>query len=119
MVLIAEDDSITRSALLDLLRAEGHDALAVETGRDAVAACTAVEPDLLIVDYGLPDMTGLDVLEKLREAADSPIAVIVTGRELSANARTAAADLGARIFGKPLSAAKFLGFLHEARHGLA
>ncbi len=61
-ILIVEDEATSRWALAALLREEGHRAIAVTTGREAVVACHAVRPDVVILDYGLPDMSGLDVL---------------------------------------------------------
>jgi two-component system, OmpR family, KDP operon response regulator KdpE len=118
-ILIAEDDSTTRWALTALLRAEGYRTLAVTSGREAVAAFEAVRPDFVIVDYGLPDMSGLDVLEEIEPTAGRPIALIVTGEHLGREARDAARDLGARIFRKPLSPSDFLAFVRNAGCGLA
>jgi CheY-like chemotaxis protein len=103
-ILIAEDEATSRWALMALLREEGYRAIAVTTGRDALAACDAVRPDVVILDYGLPDMSGLDVLTAIAPAgARRPVALIVTGQHLGARARRAARDLGVRIFRKPIS----------------
>ena len=118
-ILIAEDDSTTRWALAALLRAEGYQAVAVANGREAVAAAQAVRPDLVIVDYGLPDMSGLDVVEEIAPAVGGPMALIVTGQYLSGNVRAAAADLGVPIFRKPISPVAFLDFVRDAGAGLA
>jgi two-component system, OmpR family, KDP operon response regulator KdpE len=118
-ILIAEDDSTTRWALAALLRAEGHQAVTVANGRAAVAAVQMVRPDLVIVDYGLPDMSGLDVVEKIAPARGRPKALIVTGQYLSRRVRDAAALLGVRIFRKPISPPEFLDFVRDAGGGLA
>ncbi len=118
-ILIAEDDSTTRWALAALLRAEGYQAVAVTNGREAVAAVQTIRPDLLIVDYGLPDMSGLHVVEEIAPAAGHPVALIVTGQYLSRRVREAAAGLGVRIFRKPISPPEFLDFVRDAGGGLA
>jgi two-component system KDP operon response regulator KdpE len=118
-ILIAEDDSTTRWALAALLRAEGYQAVAVTNGREAVQAALTVRPDLVIVDYGLPDMSGLDVVEEIAPAAGRPMALLVTGQYLSRNVRATAADLGVPIFRKPISPAEFLDFVRDAGAGLA
>jgi CheY-like chemotaxis protein len=118
-ILIAEDDSTTRRALSALLQSEGYRTLAVTSGREALAAFEAVHPDFMIVDYGLPDMTGLDVLEEIEPTAGRPISLLVTGQHLGPEVREAARDLGVSIFRKPLSPPDFLAFVREAGGGLA
>jgi two-component system KDP operon response regulator KdpE len=118
-ILIAEDDSTTRWALAELLRAEGHQAVTVANGREAVEAVPKVRPDLVIVDYGLPDMSGLNVVEKIVPEAGAPMALIVTGQYLSRQVRETAAVLGVRIFRKPISPTEFLEFVRDAGGGLA
>ena len=113
-ILIAEDDSTTRWALAALLRAEGHEAVAVTNGREAVLAARTVNPDLLIIDYGLPDMSGLDVVEEISPTEDGPVALIVTGQYLSCQVRRTASDLGISIFRKPISPPEFLDFVRDA-----
>jgi DNA-binding response OmpR family regulator len=119
MILIVEDDATARSALTILLRAEGHDALAVANGREALETCAALDPDVLIIDYGLPDMTGLEVLEEVGGDAGHRAAVIVTGHVLTLNARRTAEQLGARVLTKPLHLSEILEFVGGARGGLA
>jgi DNA-binding response OmpR family regulator len=118
-ILIAEDDRATRSALAALLRDEGHHALAVSSGREALAACEVVHPDVLILDYCLPDMTGVDVLQLVGGRDAGPVALIVTANSLSAEARSAAHRLGARVFTKPVSPLEFLKVVRTACTGLA
>lgn len=113
-ILIAEDEATSRWALVALLREEGHRAIAVTTGRDALAACDAVRPDVVILDYGLPDMSGLDVLTAIAPAAAGPVALIVTGQRLGARARRAARKLGVRIFRKPISPPDLLDSVRSA-----
>jgi CheY-like chemotaxis protein len=118
VILVVEDDSTTRSVLADLLRAEGHDALAVANGREGVAVCNAVHPDVLILDYSLPDMTGLDVLEEVDQDPESCVVAIVTGHYLSPRAKRTAESLGASLFAKPVSPREFLRFVRTARPAL-
>lgn len=111
-ILVAEDNPTSRAALVDLLRAEGHDPRAVGNGREAVASCRRDVPDLLILDYRLPDMSGLEVLAQIDPCCRrGPPALLVTAHGLSLVAREAAAGFGARIFSKPVSPRELLEFV--------
>jgi DNA-binding response OmpR family regulator len=107
-ILVVEDDSVSRSSLVELLNREGHKAFGVEEGWQAVAACEVMLPELLILDYRLPDMTGLEVLARVGEHAELPPAIMVTGHLLSVAARHTAESHGVRIFQKPILAREFL-----------
>jgi CheY-like chemotaxis protein len=65
-VLIVEDDTSSRTALAELLREEGFDAVAASSGAEALAACREAVPDIVLLDYRLPDTTGLDLIGELR-----------------------------------------------------
>jgi two-component system, OmpR family, KDP operon response regulator KdpE len=75
-VLIVDDEvSILRflRSVLDTGEFSLHQA---ENGRDALAAATAFRPDLILLDLGLPDMDGVEVIQKVREWSQVPIIVI-------------------------------------------
>ncbi len=67
-VLIVEDDQSTRSFLADNLTADGYEVLLAGTIRDAVRQLEYKRPDVVLLDVGLPDGSGLDVLRRTREA---------------------------------------------------
>jgi PAS domain S-box-containing protein len=80
-VLIVEDNPITRKMLRFAMEAEGYHVLEGEDGRSALEAATRRRPDLLVLDYVLPDMDGLRLLNEIRSqagCADVP-AIVVTG----------------------------------------
>ncbi|WP_430296994.1 response regulator transcription factor [Sinomonas sp. B1-1] len=77
-VLIVEDDDAMASALLASARSAGHQAARVGRGADALLAHR--EHDMILLDLGLPDMDGLEVLRKLRQVTDAPI-LILTARD--------------------------------------
>ncbi|QXQ09912.1 response regulator transcription factor [Paeniglutamicibacter sp. Y32M11] len=77
-VLIVEDDDSMAAALLAAVKSTGHGATRVARGSDALLIHR--DFDVILLDLGLPDMDGLDVLRKLRQVTDSPV-LILTARD--------------------------------------
>jgi DNA-binding response OmpR family regulator len=67
-ILLVEDDAATRTFLADNLLADGYDVLTADCVRDGLRLCEHKFPDLAIVDVGLPDGSGLDLVRKVRAA---------------------------------------------------
>ena len=65
-VLIVEDDRAICSFMRRVLEANGYESIIVGTGREALSMLTSHCPDVVILDLGLPDMDGMDVLTQLR-----------------------------------------------------
>lgn len=80
IVLIVEDESVIRNFLIAKLEANGYRTLSVSGGKDALSMAASHCPDLVLLDLGLPDMDGLEVLSALREWSGVPI-VIVSARQ--------------------------------------
>ena len=78
-VLVVEDDDETRAALVRELTSRGYRVVVASGGRDALARWEARRPDVVLLDLGLPDMDGLDVVRRIRREATTPI-VILSGR---------------------------------------
>lgn len=78
-VLIADDDRLARTMLSDLLGELGHAVIAAENGTDAVELATHERPDVLILDFLMPRLSGLDALRALRDAGVTAPAVLLTG----------------------------------------
>jgi len=66
-LVICEDDRATLDLLCDHLTADRFEVLAAPTAADALRHCQFAQPDLLLLDLGLPDASGLDVLREIRE----------------------------------------------------
>lgn len=75
-ILIVEDDRALRRALAINLRARRYDVDVAETGAEALRLAAAQQPDLVVLDLGLPDMDGLDVLAGLRGWTTAPVLVL-------------------------------------------
>jgi ActR/RegA family two-component response regulator len=78
-VLLVDDDSGTLETWSAFLRAAGFDVLTVTCGRDAIELASSGWPHVILVDLKLPDMSGLELLARLRVLELSVPAVVVTG----------------------------------------
>ena len=75
-VLIVDDEPQIRRFLRASLQAHDYEVVEAETGKEGIRACTVQKPDLLILDLGLPDMDGLDVVKSVREWSNIPIIIL-------------------------------------------
>ena len=80
-ILVIEDDNILGSALQEFLRAQGYAVDWVNNGSQALGAVSAQTYDLLVLDLNLPDMSGLDVLKRLRAQGQQALTLILTARD--------------------------------------
>jgi two-component system KDP operon response regulator KdpE len=79
-VLLVEDDAAIRSALLRALREHGHAVTAVSSGMPALTTAVEQRPDVVLLDLGLPDIDGADVLSLLRAVSEVPV-IVATARD--------------------------------------
>lgn len=77
-VLIADDDRTIRALLGGMLEGLGHEVVAVDNGADAVARCAAEKPDVAILDFLMPKLSGLDAVKTLRELGIGTPVVLLT-----------------------------------------
>ena len=77
-VLIADDDQTIRALLSDMLADLGHVVVAAANGADAVELCAREQPDLVILDFLMPKLSGLDALKAMRERGLAMPAVLLT-----------------------------------------
>lgn len=79
-VLVVDDDPTIRETIGLALHAEGYEAIFAKDGREGIELVQAEEPDLLILDIRLPKMSGLKVLEKVRnDYSDTVPVIMITG----------------------------------------
>ena len=79
-VLVIEDDQRIRELVCQHLAGEGHSVSSNANGLDGLRTLTADPPDVLILDLGLPDLDGIDLLRMVRSVADMPV-LVLTARE--------------------------------------
>ena len=78
-VLIVDDELDMRDLLSDVLTRQGLHVQSAATGAEAIALADRNQPDLLVADMGLPDCTGLDVIDRLRARMGDVPALLITG----------------------------------------
>lgn len=76
MILVVEDDFAIRSLITSTLEIEGYKYHVAKDGKQAIIEATTQNPELILLDLGLPDMDGVDVIKKIRNWSTVPITVI-------------------------------------------
>jgi two-component system KDP operon response regulator KdpE len=116
VVLLVDDEPGIIQILSAALRARGLHVVPAATGTEALAEATAVQPSVIILDLGLPDIDGIDVLRQLRAWTDVP--VIVLTAEGAEDRKVQALDSGADDYvTKPFSTPELLARVRVAlRH---
>jgi two-component system KDP operon response regulator KdpE len=81
-VLVVDDEKAIQRFLKNALSSEEFSVHIVGSGKEALTAAVAIRPDIVILDLGLPDMDGIEVLRRLREWTQVPVIILsVRGRE--------------------------------------
>ena len=92
-ILVIEDEKSISHFISTVLNNNGYEAMQAQTGEEALSMISSHCPDLVILDLGLPDMDGLDILRSLRSWSSLPV-VVVSARSHERD-KVAALDLGA------------------------
>jgi two-component system KDP operon response regulator KdpE len=119
-VVLIEDERQIRRFVRESLEAEGMHVYDAETGRSGLTEAATRKPDLVIVDLGLPDANGIDVIRELRAWADIPV-IVLSARTQEAE-KVAALDAGAddyltKPFGVPELLARIRAHLRRRQRG--
>jgi FixJ family two-component response regulator len=113
VVIVVEDDEGLRLALLRMLRASGFRARAHACGEALLEDARSGEADCLVVDVHLPGMSGLDLVERLRQRGLKTPAVAISAHD-EAGVREAARRKGIdRFLGKPFLGSVLVGTVNE------
>jgi two-component system KDP operon response regulator KdpE len=117
-ILVVDDEAQIHRFLTPALSASGYTALRAERGDEALRLAASRAPDAILLDLGLPDMDGHEVLAKLREFTDVPI-IILSARDREAE-KIKALDAGADDYvEKPFGLGELLARIRTAlRHRL-
>jgi len=113
LILVIDDEPQIRRLLVHTLESSGYRVLTAATGTDGALQATQFRPDLVLLDLGLPDQSGLEVLRQLREWTQVPV-IILTVVDGEAE-KIAALDAGANDFvTKPFGSGELLARIRAA-----
>ena len=115
-ILVIEDEPQIRRFLRATLSSQGYTLLEATTGEEGLAEAASYPPDIVLLDLGLPDLDGLEVIRRLREWTAVPILIIsARGQEQD---KVAALDMGADDYlTKPFGVAELMARIRVAmRH---
>ena len=115
-VLIVEDEQSISNFISAILTANGYDTMVVRSGEEALTMISSHCPDLIVLDLGLPDMDGMEVLKSVRKWSNLPV-VVVSARQ-SEDDKVTALDCGADDYlVKPFGTSELLARIRTAiRH---
>jgi two-component system KDP operon response regulator KdpE len=112
-ILVVDDEVAMRRTLQINLQARGFEAYLASTGEEALSLAAAISPDVVILDLGLPGISGLEVIASLREWTSVPI-IVVSARDAEGS-KVLALDAGADDYvTKPFGIEELLARLRAA-----
>ena len=110
MILVVEDDKAVQKLITTTLETQGYQYHTAATGEGAIFEAVSQQPDIMILDLGLPDMDGVDIIKKVRAWSNMPI-IVVSARSEDRD-KINALDAGADDYlTKPFSIEEFLARL--------
>ncbi|HQT25822.1 MAG TPA: two-component system response regulator KdpE [Burkholderiales bacterium] len=112
-IILIEDEKQIRRFVRTSLEAEGYQVFEAETGKQGVIETATRKPDLVILDLGLPDMDGIEVIGKIREWSSLPVIILSARSEESE--KIDALDAGADDYlTKPFGSGELLARIRVA-----
>ena len=118
LILVVEDDGTVRNLITTTLKSNDYRYLTAVDGESAIAAASTQRPDIVLLDLGLPDMDGVEVIGRIRSWSQMPI-IVISARSEDAD-KIAALDAGADDYlTKPFSVAELLARLRVTQRRLA
>ena len=122
-ILVVEDTLEIAESLQQHLEDEGHEVALATKAAHALALATSHSPELIVLDLGLPDRDGFEVLEQLRGRGDMAPVLILSARTLEADKvkgfRLGADDYVTKPFGAMELLARIAALLRRARHAVS
>ena len=117
-ILVIEDDASVRNLMTTTLKAHDYRYLTASTGETGIMGASSHNPDVVLLDLGLPDMDGIEVIKKIRTWSNMPIIVLSARSEDSD--KIEALDMGADDYlTKPFSVEELLARLRATQRRLA
>ena len=118
LILVVEDDATVRNLITTTLKANDYRYLTAPDGETALREASTQQPDVVLLDLGLPDMDGTQIIQRIRGWSQMPI-IVISARSEDAD-KIAALDSGADDYlTKPFSVAELLARLRVTQRRLA
>ena len=118
MILVVEDDRSIQNLMTTTLKAHDYRYLTAMNGETAILEASSHNPDIILLDLGLPDMDGIDIIRKIRTWSDMPI-IVISARSEDTD-KIEALDAGADDYlTKPFSVEELLARLRVTERRLA
>jgi two-component system OmpR family response regulator len=111
-ILVVDDEGSIVDAVATALRYEGFEVEEASTGREALAAVARFDPDLIVLDWMLPDIEGIEVGRRLREQGDKTAILFLTAKDAVENKVDALRAGGDDYVTKPFSLAEVVARVH-------
>lgn len=117
-ILIVEDDAPVRNLLSTTLKAHDYRFIVAKNGKEAIAEASTHNPDIALLDLGLPDMDGIEVIRRIRTWSNMPI-IVLSARSEDTD-KIDALDAGADDYlTKPFSVEEMLARIRVAQRRLS
>ena len=118
LILVVEDDAPVRNLITTTLKAHDYKYLVAPTGESAILSASTHNPDIMLLDLGLPDLDGVEVIRRVRTWSNLPI-IVISARSEDAD-KIEALDAGADDYlTKPFSVEELLARLRVTQRRLA
>ena len=117
-ILVVEDDAPVRNLITTTLKAHDYKFITAQNGNNAIMEASSHNPDIVLLDLGLPDMDGVEVIERIRTWSDMPI-IVISARSEDKD-KIDALDAGADDYlTKPFSVEELLARLRVTQRRLS
>jgi len=118
LILVVEDDAPVRNLITTTLKTHDYKFITAQNGNSAIMEASSHNPDIVLLDLGLPDMDGVEVIERIRTWSDMPI-IVISARSEDKD-KIDALDAGADDYlTKPFSVEELLARLRVTQRRLA
>ena len=118
LILVVEDDKPVRNLITTTLRTRDYNYITAANGAEAIMEASSHNPDMVLLDLGLPDMDGVDVIERIRSWSNMPI-IVISARSEDRD-KIDALDSGADDYlTKPFSVEELLARIRVAQRRLS
>ena len=118
LILVVEDDPTVRNLITTTLKSNSYRFLTAHNGESALTAASTQQPDIVLLDLGLPDLDGVEIIRRIRSWSQMPI-IVISARSEDAD-KVSALDAGADDYlTKPFSVTELLARLRVAQRRIA